>query len=194
MFFWRLVSTLLLLYMLLIAMRVLLSWFSASVHGRYWHVLLRLTDPYLNLFRGLAVLHRGAFDFTVVAAVLVLVVAKSLVDAVLVYGRITLGLLASLLVGAVWSGVSFLIVLFLLLAVLRLLTLQFARRYDSPIGGLLEAMVRPAVTAVRGLLPRGWQLKESYVLLTVVAALTVILLLGGLGFNWLRLLLRGLPV
>ena len=53
--------------------------------------------------------------------------------------------------------------------------------------------MRPAVSAVRGLLPRGWQLKESYVLLAVVAALTVILLLGGLGFNWLRLALRGLP-
>ena len=36
MFFWRLISALLVLYMLLIAMRVLLSWFSASVHGRYW--------------------------------------------------------------------------------------------------------------------------------------------------------------
>ena len=42
-----------------------------------WRALLQATDPYLKLFRGLAFLRQGAFDFSGVAAILVLVLAGS---------------------------------------------------------------------------------------------------------------------
>lgn len=194
MFFWRLLSALLVLYIVLVSMRALLSWFPASVHGRYWRLLLRLTDPYLNLFRGLTGLRRGAFDFTALAAILVLVVALDLVNAFLRHGRLTLGLLGSVAIGALWTGLSFLLLLFLFLAVLRLLSLLFVRRYDSPLGSLLEAMVRPALRLVRALLPRAWQMKETHLLLVLIVLLTGLRLLGGLFVYWLQLLLRSLPV
>lgn len=194
MLLWRLLSALLVVYVVLVSMRALLSWFPASVHGRYWRILLQLTDPYLNLFRGLRGLRRGPFDFTALAAIMVLVVALDIVGAILRYGRLTLALLGSVAINALWTGVSFLFLFFLVLAVLRLLSLLFVRRYDSPIGSLLEAMVRPALAAVRVLLPRAWHLKESHLLLVLIALLTGLRLLGGLLVYWLLLLLRAPPV
>jgi YggT family protein len=190
MFFWRLLSAALVVYIILISMRLLLSWLSGAASGRSWMLLQQATDPYLKLFRGLHFLRRGPFDFTPVAAIMVLVVALDLVSAVLLYGRFTLGILLGAVLGALWSGVSFLLLLFLILAVLRLLLLLFSRRLDVPVASLLESMARPAVAFVRGILPFAWLVQETHALVVVITALVLLRLLGG----WLFHLLRGLAV
>ena len=193
MFFWRLVSALLVCYIILLGMRLLLSWFSAAAYGRYWQLLVRVTDPWLGVFRGLAFLRRGAFDFTGVAAILVLIVVLDLVSAAVRHGRFTLGLALATVAGAVWSGLSFLILMFLVLAVLRLALRPVTRRYQSPLAQLLEAMLRPAVSLARGLLPRSLELKESHLLLLIIVVLVAVEVLGGLVFRGLRLSLMSLP-
>ena len=193
MFIWRLISALLVVYIILISMRFLLSWFPGAASGRHWQMLLRITDPYLRLFRGMSFLRRGLFDFTAVAAVLVLIVALDLTGAVARYGRFTLGLALGTVAGALWSGISFLLILFMVLAALRLAFRLFTRRYESPPGELLEAMVRPLVSLAQGLLPRSVAWKEEHLLVLVIAVLVVAHLLGGLLFRLLRASLLALP-
>jgi uncharacterized protein YggT (Ycf19 family) len=193
MFFWRLVAALLVAYIVLISMRFLLSWFPGAASGNYWRILLRITDPYLRAFRGLTFLRRGMFDFTAVAAVLVLIVALDLARAIARYGRFTLGLALGTVVGAIWSGLSFLLILFIVLAALRLILRLFTRRYENPVGELLEAMVRPAISLARGILPRSSALKEEYLLLAVIAVLVAVLLLGAVVSHVLRASLLALP-
>jgi YggT family protein len=198
-FFWRLVSALLVFYIILLTMRLLLSWFSAAAptastaSGRYWQLLVRVTDPWLGAFRGMGFLRRGQFDFTGVAAILVLIVALDLVNAAVRHGRFTLGLALAAAVGAVWSGLSFLILLFSVLAALRLILCLAARRYESPLGQLLEAMLRPVVSFARGLLPRSAAPKQTHLLLFVIAALLAVQLLGALVFRAIRVSLASLP-
>ncbi len=194
MFFWRLVSALLVFYIILLTMRLLLSWFSAAATGRSWRLLVRVTDPWLGAFRGVAFLRRGQFDFTGVAAILVLVVALDLVSATLRYGRFTLGLALATVVGAVWSGISFLILMFLVLAALRLLLRLAARRYESPLGQLLEAMLRPLLSFARRLLPRSAAPRQTHLLLFVIALLIAVQLLGALVFRGIRASLASLPL
>jgi uncharacterized protein YggT (Ycf19 family) len=193
MFIWRLLSALLMVYIILISMRFLLSWFPGAASGPGWRLLVRFTDPYLRLFRGMSFLRRGPFDFTAVAAILVLIVALDLAGAVTRYGRFTLGLALGTAAGAVWSGLSFLLILFIVLAALRLVFRLFTRRYESPLGDLLLAIVRPLVSAARAMLPRALPLKEEHLLLGVIAALVVAHLLGGLLFRLLRAALLALP-
>src|SRR3972149_5758815 len=145
--FWNFLSGLLVVYIILISMRFLLSWFPGSASGPGWRMLLRFTDPYLRLFRGISFLRRGLFDFTAVAAILLLIVAQDLSKAIADRGSFTLGLALGTLAGALWSGLSFLLVLFIVAAALRLVFRLFTRRYENPLGELLEAMVRPAVSA-----------------------------------------------
>ena len=191
--FWHLLSGLLVVYVILISMRFLLSWFPGSASGSGWRALLRFTDPYLRLFRGLSFLRRGLFDFTAVAAVLVLIVALDLSRALAAGGRFTLGLVLGTLAGALWSGLSFLLILFIAAAVLRLIFRLFTRRYENPVGELLEALVRPAVSAARGLLPRAVAWKEEHLLLVVIVALLLVHLVGALLFGFLRTALLALP-
>jgi uncharacterized protein YggT (Ycf19 family) len=129
-----------------------------------------------------------------VAALVVLVMALDLVSAVLLYGRFTLGILLSAVLGSLWSGVSFLRLLFLILAVLRLVLLVFSPRRETPVGSLLESMTRPAVAYVRGILPFAWLVKETHALIVVIAGLLILRLLGGWLFHLLRGLLEALPV
>ena len=193
MFGWRLLSALLVVYIILLSMRFLLSWFPGAAYGRYWQVLLRITEPYLRLFRGLTFLRRGLFDFTAVAAILVLIVALDLAGAVARYGRFTLGLALATVAGALWSGISFVLLLFIVLAALRLILRLFTRRYENPVGELLEAMVRPIVSLARALLARLGLIKEEYLLLAAIAVLVAAHLLGGLLFRLLRAALLALP-
>lgn len=61
----RAVSSFIKLYLLLLFMRVLLSWFPTfNWEGQPWLALRQVTDPYLNLFRGLVPPLMGSIDFT----------------------------------------------------------------------------------------------------------------------------------
>ncbi|KAK9918959.1 hypothetical protein WJX75_008330 [Coccomyxa subellipsoidea] len=53
------------IYLLLLFLRVLLSWFPAFNWERQpWLALRQMTDPYLNLYRGLVPPLLGTIDFT----------------------------------------------------------------------------------------------------------------------------------
>lgn len=59
------VSSFIKLYLLLLFLRVLLSWFPTFKWDRNpWIILRQVTDPYLNLFRGLVPPLLGTIDFT----------------------------------------------------------------------------------------------------------------------------------
>ncbi|KAK9811677.1 hypothetical protein WJX72_008177 [[Myrmecia] bisecta] len=61
------------LYLLLLFLRVLLSWFPAFNWERQpWLALRQVTDPYLNLFRGLVPPLLGTIDFTPLFGFLIL--------------------------------------------------------------------------------------------------------------------------
>eukprot|EP00884_Botryococcus_braunii_P009697 jgi/Botrbrau1/18729/Bobra.0386s0052.1 len=61
------------LYLLLLFLRVLLGWFTAFNWERQpWLALRQMTDPYLNLFRGLVPPLLGTIDFTPLLGFLIL--------------------------------------------------------------------------------------------------------------------------
>jgi len=189
-FVWRLLSALIVVYLLLLGLRILLSWFRGAAHGRAWELLQRVTDPYLAAFAQLRFLRRGPFDFTPLAALLTLVVALELSNTLQVTGRLTLAIVLAALTAALWSGVSFLLLFFLILAVLRLV--MSASRGDTPLGASIAATLEPLVSRVRRLLPR--PAGEAQVLIMTAVVLFVARLLGGYLVGRLLQLLRGLPL
>ncbi len=73
------VSTLITVYIVLIFVRILMSWFTRIPYNRYLDVLLRfiteVTDPYLNIFRRFIPPLRigpGALDLSPIVAVITL--------------------------------------------------------------------------------------------------------------------------
>ena len=80
------VSTLITVYVVLIFIRILMSWFTRIPYNRYLDMALRfvseVTDPYLNLFRRFIPMVRigpGALDLSPIVAVLVLSILGNIV-------------------------------------------------------------------------------------------------------------------
>jgi YggT family protein len=80
------VGTLVTVYIVIIFIRILMSWFTRIPYNRYLDAVLRfvteVTDPYLNLFRRFIPpvrLGPGALDLSPIVAVLVLSVVGGIV-------------------------------------------------------------------------------------------------------------------
>jgi YggT family protein len=192
--FWRFITAIIYFYILLLSLRIILSWFQGSVSGRPWELLIRITDPYLSLFRRFRFLRQGMFDFTPLAAILTLVIVLRVIDSVGRFGRISLGIFLGVVTSAIWSAVAFLLVLFLILAVLRAILLAIASTRSSRITGALGFMVEPAVSLVRRILPARQPLSDRQYLYLTIASLFVLRLLGGFLFGLLVRLFYNLPI
>jgi YggT family protein len=79
-------NTLLLLYLILIFIRIIMSWIPRMPYNRYLAAFLKfvsdVTDPYLNLFRRILPPVRmgpGALDLSPIVATFVLIIVGSIV-------------------------------------------------------------------------------------------------------------------
>jgi len=79
-------STFLNIYLALLIVRILLTWFpSVNWFDPPFSILSQLTDPYLNLFRSL-IPPIGGIDLSAILAIFLLQIAQSAVPALLVGG------------------------------------------------------------------------------------------------------------
>jgi len=115
----RVLASVVSIYMLLIFVRILLTWFSGINFGKPYELLSSITDPYLHYFRRFRFLQAGALDFSPVAGLLLLVVVLNMLNTLSIYGKITLGIVLAIILRAVWSAASFLLTLFIILIVIR---------------------------------------------------------------------------
>jgi YggT family protein len=187
------VNAAVILYLFLLSARIVLSWFSGTAMGRPWDLLRRVTDPYLGLFYRLRFLRRGLFDFTPVVAVLVLVVLQVLVNELIRGGRLSVGIVLSSVLLAVWSGASFLLLLFLVVGVLRAIPLVFRALPGATLWKTLDLRVQPRVTAVSRLFRLEGRATYAQRLLLTLGLLLVAWLLGRIAVTRLAGLLARMP-
>jgi len=192
--FWRFLTAIIFVYILMLGLRIILSWFQGSVYGRPWELLVRLTEPYLSLFRRLRFLRRGTIDFTPIAAILTLVVILQVIYLIGETGKISLGLFLGIVAGALWAAVRFLLVLFLVMAVLRAILGAVANMRDSRLIGALGYMIEPAVSLVRRIFPARQTLSERQYLYLTIVFLLVLWLLGLYLVPRLVAFLNNLPI
>jgi YggT family protein len=188
------VNAVLLVFLLLLSLRIVLSWFRASLYGRPWQLLEKVTDPYLGLFRRVSFLRQGLFDFSPIVAILMVVVALDLVNELLFYGQITLGFILASLLGAVWSGASFLLLLFAVVALIRLAGFWLRTARNPSLWRALDVIVEPMVGRVSRLLSVSARVSYQQRLAVLSALLFAVWFLGGIGVRVLIRLLRALPL
>jgi YggT family protein len=172
------VNAVIIVYVLLISVRIILGWFAPQAMGRAWELLCAVTDPYLNLFRRISFLHAGMFDFSPVAAVLVLLLAARLVDRLMYWGRITVGFFLASVFAAAWSGVSFLLILFLIVGLVRTIPIIFRGAAGSPVWRVADLLIQPVVAWVMRVFRLGPRTGYTQHLLLTIGILLVAWLLG----------------
>lgn len=140
----KILSGILSIYMILIFVRVLLTWFSGvSSYGKPYEIIRSLTDPYLNYFRRFRFLQVGTIDFSPIAGLLVLVIGMNILNRLAMYGSISLGIILAIILSAVWSAVSFLMTLFIVLIVIRFVASLVNANTVHPFIRTIDLLITP---------------------------------------------------
>ena len=119
------VSAVLQVYMLLLVIRIVLTWISMDPNLPMVRVLGSVTDPYLNWFRRFKFLRWGNIDFSPVAAFIVVNFLANLAGMIGVYGEVTLGIILAIILRLVWGAASFFFALIGIASLVRLLAVRF---------------------------------------------------------------------
>ncbi len=189
------INVILIAYLFLVAMRIILGWFAPQALGKAWELLTAATEPYLGLFRRIKFLRAGLFDFSPIAAILLLVVALDLVNQLLYYGRITLGFFLASVLSAAWSGARFLLLLFIIVGLLRTIPLLFRAAVGSNLWKVVDMIIAPIVAWVMKVLRLRPRAGYTQHLLLTLGVLFIVWLLGEfLIIPTLRNLFQMLPI
>jgi YggT family protein len=188
----QIVGSLLFVYSLLIAIRIILTWFRGGAYGQAWDLLVRATEPYLRIFRRIRFLRMGNFDFSPIAAVLVLFILQNIIATLAVAGTIRLGMVLAIVLEAVWRAFAWLLFFYLILTVVRVIGLYASSNQTHPGWSTLDTIVRPVATRVNEFF--GGRMDYVYSLIAAAGTIVVVWILGRIVIGFLVRQLVSLPV
>lgn len=189
----NIVSAVLQVYMLLLVIRIVLTWVSMDHGHPVLRILHAVSDPYLNWFRRFRFLTWGGLDFSPLVALLVVNFFSSLARMIAIYGQVTVGIVLAILVQLLWGAASFFFLLLGVLAMIRYLGVQF-RWGGQGIWTYLDAILQPPTAFVGRLLKRGSFVPHTTTLLILGLVNLAIWGLGGLLVSLSVPLLLALPM
>jgi YggT family protein len=178
------------IYMLVIIIRVMLSWFGSSYNSGV-KLLEDVTEPYLAAFRRLRFLRFGGMDFSPVLAIGLLSVAGSVFSSISRYGHITVGIVLALLASMVWSAASFVLTVSFIILLVRLIAHLTRRNIFTPFWQIVDRIASPILNFVSRLLFRGRPVQyQTGLIVSTIATLLARLVLGGVAGLGIQALAR----
>lgn len=189
----KLLGALTSLYMILCALRVFLSWAPGLELGKAGRLLGAIVNPYLDWFARLRLFRTDRFDFSPIAALALLSVVNNLFSTLAVTGRISVGFLLSLLLGAAWSAFAFLFSFLAACALVRILV--FLARWNSlhPVWVVLDSILNPILYRINKFIYRNRAIDYLQGLITGFIVLILCRAAGGAAVKLLSSLLIALP-
>ncbi len=188
------VSTAVSIYMLLIFFRIILTWFGQAPTGRLVEIISRITDPYLNVFRGVGVFGGLPVDFSPVLALITLSILNNIITRIAFAAQITLGIVLAEVLGALWAAASFIVFLFLVFGVIRLVGFMFHVNTAGRFWITLDRLLQPLAYRLVSKVSRGRSTSYQNALLLYAGVLVLVLLLGSFLISSLVNVLAQLPV
>ena len=189
----RLISFLISVYIIIIFIRIILTWFSGLGRGRFQDLLGRITDPYLNWFRRFGFLRIGFLDLSPIVALGVLSLVNRIVSMLARYGRISLGIILSLTLQAIWGAVSFVLGFLIIILILRLAAYLLRQSSANGFWRVVETISQPVLFRINRILFRDRIVNYMTALIISIAGLIFIYLLLRILFSIISMALVGLP-
>jgi YggT family protein len=181
------------IYMILIFIRIILTWFAGANYGGTYEALRRITDPYLDWFRRFPVLRAGLFDLSPIAALAVLSLLNRIFITLGRYGRISAGIILGMILSSLWSALSFILGFFILILVLRLIAYLTNRDTYHTFWRVIDAISQPVLYRIGRIIFRDRLVNYLTSLIVSIAVLLVLTLLCGRLVGLAAVLLRRLP-
>ena len=169
------------IYMLVIFIRIMLTWFSGISYGGPLLILSRLTDPYLNWFRRFRFLRAGNLDLSPIAAISVLSLMNQIFSTLALYGRISLGLILALVLRGLWSAVSFLLGFCAVVLILLLIAYLTSRNIFSSFWRVIDTISQPLLYRINRILFSNRIVHYRTGLISAIAFLAIL----GVGLHFL---------
>jgi YggT family protein len=179
--------------MLIIFVRILLTWFSGSGYSRPIEILSRVTDPYLNWFRRFP-LQIGHLDLSPIAAIAVLSLINRIFMTLSYYGRISLGIILAMALQAVWSAASFLLGFCIIILVLRFLAYLTNQNIYSTFWRIIDTISQPLFYRISRILFGKKIVHYRTGLLIAIGALIVVTVAASFAVSILTAFFTRLPI
>jgi YggT family protein len=167
-------SLLLNIYILIIFIRIILTWFPGFGNSGIIDFLSKITDPYLAWFCRFQFLRLGFLDLSPILALGVLSLLNRVLSMLASYGRISVGIVLALALQAVWGAVSFIIGFLILVLALRLIAFLFRQNGANPFWNVIETISQPILYRINRVFFRNRIVKHITALLVSIAGLVII--------------------
>lgn len=167
------------LYSLLIIIRIIITWFSGMSHGKPVEILSRITDPYLDWWRNSLNLRLGNLDLSPIAAITVLSMLQTVFSTLSRQGRVSLGIILSVALSAIWSAASFILGFCLIIIILRFIAYITNRNTYSPFWRTIDSISQPLLYKINRLIFGNKLVNYLTGIFASAAVLVVIIIAGG---------------
>jgi YggT family protein len=172
----------------------MLTWFSGISFGKAGEVLCAITDPYLGWFRKLRLQVGGFLDLSPIAAMAVLSVLNNVFMRLASFGFISVGVILSLLLGALWFAVSFVFGFIAVILGLRLFAFLTNRNIFSPFWRVVDAISSPVIYKTSKVFFPARNVDFKIEIIAALAAFGGVWLFGGIIIRFVSSILAHLPV
>jgi len=173
--FFNILAKFLGIYSVLIVIRIILTWFGSTRNSGPVEILSRFTDPYLDWWRHHFKLQAGVLDLTPIIAMAALSVLQTVCADIARRGKISLGVILSVCLFALWSALSFILGFCIIVLALRLIAYFTNSNMYSPFWQVIETISRSILYRVNRIIFGKRLVKYTTGLFTAIAVLIVIL-------------------
>ena len=162
--------------MMIIFVRIILTWFSGMDNGGFQDILARITDPYLNWFRRFPALRMGFLDLSPIVALGVLSLVNRILGTLASYGTITIGVILAMVLQAVWGAVSFFLGFLIIILILRLIA-NLLRQSGNSFWSIINGLSQPVLYRINNFFFRDRIVNFMTALVVSIATLVVVYLI-----------------
>ena len=102
---------------------IFMTWIPGAKFTKFGKVVSKITDPYLNLFSRKGWFRIGNIDFSPILAIGILSILSSIIGGIATTGRLHFGGILAMILSMLWSLISTLLTIFILLILIRWIVL-----------------------------------------------------------------------
>jgi len=190
----RLLAGLTSAYMILVFIRLILTWFSGMNFGKFYTFLCAVCDPYLNWFRRFRIFKNSPIDFSPILALAVLSFVHSIFLAWGDLGRISLAFVLIMILRAIWSIVSWVIGFFVVILILRMIAFLGNANIYSPFWRFVDYIAQPVMYRISRIFFPTRITGYLFRIIFSIAVLVVLAILVWLAVQFGSLLIGMLPI
>jgi len=180
-------------YMILIFIRILLTWFPGADFGRFFVFLRSICDPYLAWFRRFRIFKNSPIDFSPVFALAFLSLLHQVFISWSQMGRFSIAIILILLLNALWSVLSWVLGFFIIILILRMIAFLGNSNIYSPFWRFVDFIAQPVMYRISRIFFPNRIISYLFRIIFSAAVLAIVIVLSWVIKTYGTVLLAQLP-